>query len=81
MKLDEKDTAILRIMQENCKLSTKEIASRLGSPITTVYTKIRRLEEQGLIKRYLAILDGGKLDRGTVAFVLASVAYTHPRVA
>jgi len=80
VKLDEKDKAILRIMQENCKLSTKEIASGLATPITTVYTKIKRLEELGLIRGYRAILDGGKLDRGTVAFVLASVAYTHPQL-
>ncbi|MEM2964904.1 MAG: Lrp/AsnC family transcriptional regulator [Candidatus Bathyarchaeia archaeon] len=80
MKLDEKDLAILRLMQENCKMSTKEMASKLGSPITTVYAKIKRLEELGLIKGYKAVLDGGKLSRGTVAFILASVAYIHPRV-
>ncbi|MEM2901324.1 MAG: Lrp/AsnC family transcriptional regulator [Candidatus Bathyarchaeia archaeon] len=80
VKLDEKDLAILRLMQENCKMSTKEMASKLGSPITTVYAKIKRLEELGLIKGYKAVLDGGKLSRGTVAFILASVAYIHPRV-
>jgi Lrp/AsnC family leucine-responsive transcriptional regulator len=80
VKLDEKDLAILRLVQENCKMSTKEMASKLGSPITTVYAKIKRLEELGLIKGYRAILDGGKLNRGTVAFILASVAYIHPKV-
>ena len=77
IKLDKKDLAILRILQENCKLSTKEIAYKLECPITTVYTKIKRLEEYGLIKGYKAILDGGKLDRGTLAFILASVAYSY----
>jgi DNA-binding Lrp family transcriptional regulator len=33
-----------------------------------------------LIKGYRAVLDGGKLDRGTLAFILASVAYAHPGV-
>lgn len=80
MKIDEKDFAIMRVMQENCRQSTKEIASNLNSPITTIYTKIKKLEKLGYIKEYKAILDGKKLGKSTLAFILASVAYSHPQI-
>lgn len=75
IKLDEKDREILKILQENCKLSVKDVALKVGAPITTVYAKIKRMEELGPIKGYRAILDDKKVGRGTLAFILASVAY------
>jgi DNA-binding Lrp family transcriptional regulator len=63
------------LLQEDCKLSTRELASKVGSPVTTVYAKMRRMEDLGLIKGYRAVLDGSKLGIGTTAFVLTSVAY------
>jgi DNA-binding Lrp family transcriptional regulator len=56
-------------------LSTRELASKVSSPITTVYAKMRRMEDLGLIKGYRAVLDGGKLGIGTTAFILTSVVY------
>lgn len=73
--LDEKDVKILKLLQKNCKMTAKEIAKKIGSPITTVYAKIKRMEELGIIKQYKAILDSKKLDKGTTAFILASFAY------
>lgn len=74
-KLDQKDMAILVLLQKNCKLTAREIARKIESPITTVFAKIKRMEELGIIKGYKAILDSEKLDHGTTAFVLASVSY------
>ncbi|MGA9388791.1 MAG: Lrp/AsnC family transcriptional regulator [Candidatus Bathyarchaeia archaeon] len=74
-KLDEKDFAILTLIQRDCKLTAREIARRIRSPITTVFAKTKRMEELGVIKRYRAILDPRKLDYGTTAFILASVSY------
>jgi len=74
-KLDEKDLAILALIQENCKLTAKEIARKIDSPITTVFAKIKRMEDLGIIKEYRAILDAKTLGRGTTAFILASVSY------
>lgn len=73
-RLDEKDTKILKLLQNNCRATAREIAKRIGSPITTVYSKIKRMEELGIIKQYKAILDSRKLDKGTAAFILASFA-------
>jgi DNA-binding Lrp family transcriptional regulator len=74
-KLDEKDLAILALIQGDCKLTAKEIAKKINSPITTVFAKIKRMEELGIIKKYRAILDAEKLGSGTTAFILASVSY------
>jgi len=75
-KLDEKDAAILQLIQENSKLTANQIAKRTNTPITTVFAKIRRMEELGIIKQYRAILSPEKLNLGTSAFILASVSYT-----
>jgi Lrp/AsnC family leucine-responsive transcriptional regulator len=74
-KLDKKDLAILRLIQENSKLTARQIAQKIGVPITTVFAKIKRMEELGVIKGYRAILSPEKLDANTAAFVLASVSY------
>jgi Lrp/AsnC family leucine-responsive transcriptional regulator len=74
-KLDEKDLAILNFIQRNCKLTAREIARKIGSPITTVFAKTRRMEELGIIKGYRAVLDSRKLDNSATAFILASVSY------
>jgi len=74
-KLDDKDLAILTILQENCRFTAKQIAEKIDAPITTVFAKIKRMEELGIIKEYRAILDPWKLNCSTTAFVLASVSY------
>ncbi len=74
-KLDEKDLAILALIQSNGKLTAKQIAKKTGVPLTTVFAKTKRMEEQGIIAMYKAILSPEKLSSGTAAFILASVSY------
>jgi Lrp/AsnC family leucine-responsive transcriptional regulator len=74
-KLDEKDLAILALIQRNCKLTAREVAREINSPITTVFAKIKRMEKLGIIKEYKAILNSKKLNSSTTAFILASVSY------
>ena len=75
LKLDEKDLAILALIQENGKLTARQIAKKINAPITTVFAKTKRMEELGVIKEYRAVLAPEKLDSGTAAFILASVSY------
>jgi Lrp/AsnC family transcriptional regulator, leucine-responsive regulatory protein len=75
VKLDEKDLAILTLIQENSKLTANQIAKKISTPITTVFAKIKRMEELGIIKQYRAILSPEKLNLATAAFILASVSY------
>jgi DNA-binding Lrp family transcriptional regulator len=74
-KLDEKDLAILTLLQTNCRTTAREIARKIDSPITTVFAKMRRMEQLKIIKNYKAILDCKKLNFGTTAFILASFSY------
>jgi DNA-binding Lrp family transcriptional regulator len=74
-ELDEKDLAILMLLQKNCRMTAREIARKIDSPITTVFAKMRRMEQQEVIKEYRAILDSKKLNLGTTAFILASFSY------
>ena len=75
VKLDEKDLAILYLIQADGKLTAKQIAKKTGVPLTTVFAKTKRMEEQGVIRGYRAIVAPEKLSAGTAAFILASVSY------
>ena len=75
IRLDEKDVAILSLIQENSKLTAKQISKKVNAPITTVFAKIKRMEEQKLIVNYRAVLAPKKIGRGTAAFILAAVSY------
>jgi len=74
-KLDEKDLAVLSVIQLDSKLTAKQIAKKTGVPLTTVFAKTRRMEEQGIIRGYKAIIAPERLGAGTAAFILASVSY------
>ncbi|KON31284.1 AsnC family transcriptional regulator [miscellaneous Crenarchaeota group-15 archaeon DG-45] len=78
MQVDERDLEVLRLLQGDAKASAREIGRRVGSPITTVYSRVKRLEDSGVIKGYKAVLDAAKLGRPTTAFILASFAYRTP---
>lgn len=68
LKIDETDIKILREMQENCRLTVKELASRVNLSATPVYERLKRLEKEGFIEGYGARLNAGKLDRGFVVY-------------
>ena len=74
-KLDEKDIQILRLLQKNSKMTIREISKLVEVAPTTVFAKIKRMEKNGIVKEYKAILDSTKLGKGTTAFVLASITY------
>lgn len=66
--LDKTDLDILRILQDNSRLTTREIAERVNLSTTPVFERVRRLEKEGYIKKYVAVLDAEKLDRGFVVY-------------
>lgn len=73
--MDEKDHEILEMLMQDAKVSAKDISAQIDSPITTVYSRIKRLEDTGVIKGYKPILDAGKLGRPTTAFIFVSFTY------
>ncbi len=67
-QLDSIDLAILRTLQRNAKLTTKELAAAVNLSPTPTFERQKRLERQGFIRKYVAILDAEKLDRGLTVF-------------
>jgi Lrp/AsnC family leucine-responsive transcriptional regulator len=80
MSVDDKDKEILQILMMDAKTSAKEISEKLDSPITTVYSRIKRLEDTGVIKGYKPVLDASKLGKPTTAFIFVSFTYRPPGV-
>ncbi|WOD45117.1 Lrp/AsnC family transcriptional regulator [Hwangdonia lutea] len=74
-KLDDIDLKILRILQKNSKKTTKEIAQMLNLTASPVYERIRRLENKGYIKKYVALLDKIQLNRPITAVCMVSLRY------
>lgn len=66
--LDRIDLQILRLLQQNARFTTKELAARVHLSTTPVFERFKRLESGGYIKKYVAILDAEKLNRGFVVF-------------
>ena len=67
-QLDQTDLQILRTLQRDAKLTTKELAAAVNLTPTPVFERQKRLERQGFIRRYVAVLDAEKLDRGLIVF-------------
>ena len=51
-KLDKVDLQILRTLQDNARLTTKELAARVSLSSTPVFERLKRLENSGYIKKY-----------------------------
>lgn len=72
MKLDVTDIKLLNLLQENAKLNTKELAEKVGLSITPTYERIKRLEKQGVIEKYVALLNGKSIGKNLT--VMCSVS-------
>lgn len=77
--LDKLDMAILRELQKNARITVTELASRVGLSKTPCQIRMKRLEEQGYILGYIALIDQKKLGTKYVAFVQVSLSDTRTR--
>ena len=66
--LDEIDIQLLKTLQKNAKLTTKELAEAVHLTPTPVFERQKRLERQGYIKRYIAVLDPELMGQGLLVF-------------
>ncbi len=67
-KIDAIDLNILRALQENAKLTTRELAEKVNLSSTPVFERLKRLEKSGYIKKYTAIINAEKLKMGFMVF-------------
>ncbi|WP_422351738.1 Lrp/AsnC family transcriptional regulator [Flagellimonas sp.] len=63
MELDEIDKKLVQLLQEDSKKTTKQYADSLNLSKTAVYERIRRLERQGVVTGYVALVDKSKIQR------------------
>lgn len=68
LALDDVDRQILGWLQEDARLNVKEIADRLGMTKTPVYDRIKRLERNGVIGKYVALLNTKKVQPSITVF-------------
>ncbi len=64
VNIDQTDRQILNILQKNSKLTHREIAGQLHVTKTPVFDRIKKLERKGIIKRYVALLNPKKIEKG-----------------
>ncbi|MDO9025559.1 winged helix-turn-helix transcriptional regulator, partial [Zwartia sp.] len=69
MPIDKKDREILRLMQEDASLSLAELAHAVNLTPTPCWRRIQKLQEEGVIKKQVAICDARKLNLGLTTFV------------
>lgn len=74
VKLDEIDIQLLKALQKDAKANTKELCELLHLSKTPVYERMRRLECEGVIKGYSAIIDNAKVGLPLVVFCNISLA-------
>jgi Lrp/AsnC family leucine-responsive transcriptional regulator len=67
-ELDDLDIRLLKLLQRDSTLTTKELANVLNLTPTPVHERIKRLERGGYIKKYVALLDNQKLHKGLIVF-------------
>jgi len=68
--MDDKDAAIIQALERTSKLSSRAIAQQVGLPISTVHRRIQKLEREGVIIGYKAIIDYNKTDTAIAANIL-----------
>ncbi|MDB5201425.1 MAG: leucine-responsive regulatory protein regulator for leucine (or lrp) regulon and high-affinity [Ferruginibacter sp.] len=71
--LDKNDLAILRLLQENARITVKEISVKIHLSTTPVHERIKRLEQSGVIRQYATLLDHSKVRKGLMVICYVSL--------
>ncbi len=67
--MDETDLKILELLQEDASLTVAQVAERIGLSATPCWRRIQKLEEEGVIRKRVALLDARKLNVGVTVFI------------
>lgn len=71
--LDNKDLAILHLLQQNARMTVKEISDKMHLSTTPVHERIKRMEASGVIKQYATLVDHAKVKRGLMVICYVSL--------
>jgi len=68
MILDAIDKNLLELLQRDCKQTNKALSNKLNLSITAIYERIKKLEREGVINKYVALVKKEKINKSFVAF-------------
>lgn len=78
--LDKKDIEILALLQQNARITVKDISDKIHLSTTPVHERIKRMEENGVIKQYVTLLDHSKVKKGLIVICYVSLK-EHSKIA
>jgi len=70
---DATDLSILKLLQHNAKITVKEISEQVHLSTTPVHERIKRMEQQGVIKQYATLVDHAKVKKGLMVICYVSL--------
>ena len=70
---DKKDLSILKLLQQNARITVKEIADKVHLSTTPVHERIKRMEEAGIIKQYATLVDNAKVKKSLMVICYVSL--------
>lgn len=70
IELDDTNKRILEMLQKNARIALKKIAQELGVSETTVFLRVRKLQEKGIIKRFTTVISPEMVGKHLTAFIL-----------
>jgi len=68
MTFDSIDQNLIRLLQQDSKQTNKELSNKLNLSVTAVYERIKKLENSGVVSKYVALIDKNKIDKSFIAF-------------
>ena len=71
--IDAKDLSILALLQQNARITVKEISEKIHLSTTPVHERIKRMENDGIIKQYVTLVDHSKVKRGLMVICYVSL--------
>ena len=71
--IDAKDHSILALLQQNARITVKEISEKIHLSTTPVHERIKRMENDGIIKQYVTLVDHSKVKRGLMVICYVSL--------
>lgn len=79
--LDSVDIHILRCLQQDARITIKDLSREVNLSASPVFERIKRMEREGYIKRYVTVLDAEKLHKGFIVFCSVRLSPLNKKVA
>jgi len=73
LSIDAKDLSILALLQQNARITVKEISEKIHLSTTPVHERIKRMENDGIIKQYVTLVNHSKVKRGLMVICYVSL--------